>query len=51
MKLSPGQIIRHKGVRKVVRRIWRDERGDVIVEFVDRTKSINYQDIEEDGRR
>jgi hypothetical protein len=51
MKLSSGQIIRHKGERKVIRRVWRDEHGDVIIEFLDRTKSINYQDMEEDGRK
>lgn len=50
-ELKIGMIIRHKGDRKVVRNWWRDKYGDLIIEFVDRTRSINYSDIEWDGRK
>jgi len=51
MDLKTGQIIRHKGERKVVRRVYRDNYDDVIIEFVDRSISKNYKDIEYDGRK
>jgi hypothetical protein len=51
MKLLTGQIIRHKGERKVVRQVYKNRYGEVIIQFVDRTESKNYQDIELDGRK
>jgi hypothetical protein len=51
MKLVTGQIVRHRGERKVVRRVYRDYMGDVIIEFVDMSKSINYADMDLDGRK
>jgi hypothetical protein len=51
MQLVVGQIVRHKGERKVVRQVYRNKYGEIIIQFVDRTESKNYQDIELDGRK
>lgn len=51
MVITTGMIIRHKGERKVIRQVYRDKNGCVIIEFVDMSKSIDYQDIEFDGRK
>ncbi len=50
MDLKLGQIVRHKGERKVVRRVYRD-RGVLTVEFVDMSKCMDMKDIELDGRK
>jgi hypothetical protein len=51
MKLLTGQIIRHKGERKVVRQVYKDNQGKIVIEFVDRTKCSDMKDIEIDGRK
>jgi len=51
MELKVGMIVRHNGVRKVIRQWYRDKNEDFIIEFVDRTKSKNYAGIEWDGRK
>jgi len=51
MELKTGQIIRHKGERKVVKYAYKDRLGVFTIEFVDRTKCTNMKDIELDGRK
>jgi len=51
MYLSTGQIVRHKGERKVVKYVYRDRQGIYTVEFVDRTKCTDMKEIEIDGRK
>ena len=50
-KLYTGQIVRHMGERKVVRRVYMNLLHQVVIEFVDRSISIDYKNIELDGRK
>ena len=49
MSFFTGQIVRHKGERKVVKRVYYDMLHRYTVEFVDLTKCIDMKDIEIDG--
>ena len=49
--LYPGRIVRHCGERKVVRKVYLNPLHQTVIEFVDRTVSIDYKDIEFDGRK
>lgn len=49
--LKLGQIVRHKGERKVVRRTYTDENGIFTIEFVDRSVCRDIKEIELDGRK
>jgi len=51
LQLKTGQIIRYKGERKVVRQVYRDNQGRIVIEFVDRIKCTDMKDIELDGRK
>lgn len=51
MELKTGQIVRHKGERKVIRRTYRNSYREFVIEFVDRTTCINLKDLELDGRK
>lgn len=46
-----GRIVRHKGERKVIRRVMKDNHGELVIEFVDLSKCNNMRDIELDGRK
>lgn len=46
-----GMHVRHRGELKVVLRKYNDSNGNFIVEFVDRTKCINAEGLELDGRK
>jgi len=49
--LYVGKIIRHRGERKVVRQVYQNPLHQTVIEFVDRSISINYEGIEFDGRK
>jgi hypothetical protein len=51
MQFYAGQIVRHKGERKVVKNWYYNNEHNIVVVFLDNSKCANMKDLEIDGRR
>jgi hypothetical protein len=49
--LERGQIVRHKGERKVIKTAFNDKFGRFTVQFLDNTLCTDMKDLEVDGRK